>query len=95
MLTVLLLWAAALGQDDELLRVFMDPGSWAAAVSKLEGRSVERRDVAAIGCVGMVDTKMFCSWQRRKQNKWHKYSGWADLSGDSPRLKNATPDKAE
>ncbi len=95
MLAVLFLWASAIGQDDELLRVWMGPDVWAAAVSKFEGRSVERRNVAAIGCVGMVDTQMSCSWQRREQNKWHKYSGWADLSGETPLLKSATPEKAE
>jgi hypothetical protein len=92
MLTVLLLWAAALGQDDELMRVFMDPKSWAAAVSRVEGRLVERRDIAAVWCVGMVQTDMHCSWQQRKRNKWLKYSGRADLGGNAPRLRNATPD---
>lgn len=93
MLTILLVWAAALGQEDGLLRVFMYPGIWAEALSQLEGRNVERRDIAGVGCVGMVSTDMYCSWQRRTQNEWHKYSGQADLSGNMPRLKDATPDK--
>ena len=94
MLTLLFLLGALIGQEDELLRVFMDPGGWAAAVSRLEGRSVEKRDIAAVSCVGIVSTDMFCSWQRRKQHKWLKYSGRADLSREnSPMLKDAVPDK--
>jgi len=40
----------------------------------------------------MVYKDMFCSWQQRKGKRWQKYSGWADLSGNTPRLNNATLD---
>jgi len=90
MLTPFLLWAAVLGQEDELLRVFVYSGTWASVVPRLEGRDVEQRDIAAVNCVGMVPADMFCSWQQRKKHKWRKYSSWADLSRkDDPQLKGA------
>jgi hypothetical protein len=84
--------AAELGQDDQLLRVFMAPSSWAPAVSRLEGHHVERHDIAAVGCVGEVQTDMFCSWQRRQERTWRKYSGRADLSGENPHLLSQSAD---
>jgi hypothetical protein len=84
--------AAELGRDDQLLRIFMAPSSWAPAVSRLEGHNVERRDIAAVGCVGEVQTEMFCSWQRRRERRWRKYSGRADLSGENPHLSSQSAD---
>jgi len=94
MLTIVFLSLAALGQDDELLRVFMAPGSWTAAVSRFEGRAVDERDIADVACVGIFYADMFCSWQRREQHQWRRYTGRADLSSvDGPRIRDARPEK--
>jgi len=82
-------------QEDKLLRVFVAPGSWAAALSRLEGQDVERRNVAAIGCVGEISTDMFCSWQRRRERKWERYSGRADLSQETPQIRNQRADELD
>ena len=61
MLVALLLWSASVGQDDELLRVMVYPGVWAAAVQKFGGKPIHRRDVRSVGCVGLVYADVVCS----------------------------------
>lgn len=71
-------------QEDELLRVSVYPGSWAAALSKVEHKPVSKRDIRAVGCVGLDAKDMFCGWERRAKGQWREFTGRADLRADVP-----------
>ncbi len=92
MLIALFLWSAPLGQDDELMRVAIYPGAWAAAVTSFSGKTINRRDIRAVGCVGLVNTDMVCGWEQQVDRKWRIYLSRADLSDvDAPRITKRLP----
>ena len=73
-------------QDDELLRMHIAPSTWATALSEFDGKPIERRDVAAIMCVGLETRYMMCGWKQRSKGRWFQYSQYADFSGERARL---------
>ena len=90
MLSVLALWSAASLAQDDLARVAVFPGKWAAVVSEWQARPVDRRDVRKVGCVGLEDKRMLCFWEQRISGSWRAKSAWTDLSDDrSPRIMEA------
>ena len=91
LLLPLLLWGAVLGQEDDLLRIDVYSGTWAAALSKRDGDAVAQRDIRGVVCVGLVTSDMACSWKRRVRGRWRTYYGWADLSRErDPQIKTVT-----
>jgi hypothetical protein len=87
MLATLMLWSVMVPQEDELLRVTIYPGAWAAAVTAFTGKATERNEVRGVGCVGLVSTDMFCGWEQRIKRNWQRRSGRADLSAENkPRM---------
>ena len=90
MLAVVALWSSASLAQDDLARVAVFPAKWAVAVSAWQGRPVGRRAVRKIGCVGLEDKRMLCSWDQRIGGSWRVKSAWADLSTEGkPRILEA------
>ena len=90
MLTVLALWSSASLAQDDLKRVAVFPATWAVAVSAWQARQIDRREVRKVGCVGLEDKRMLCSWEQRISGSWRVKSAWTDLSDDrSPRILEA------
>ena len=90
MLSVVALWSSASLAQDDLARVAVFPATWAVAVSAWQARPVDRREVRKIGCVGLEDKRMLCSWEQRISGSWRVKSAWADLSTeDKPRILEA------
>lgn len=89
LLIIALFGTAAVAQDD-LARVSIFPGTWAVAVSTWLAQPVDRREVRRVGCVGLEDKRMLCSWEQHIGGSWRIKFAWADLSTQGkPRILEA------